>query len=248
MPEKQPFTERDWYEDLLKLWDSFEADWEPRAIMLYNDIAKRTIDNFNPQQTQQQQAETIERNSVDIDAISVLLGAMFFAMFRPTARFQSSKRKEPMPDYSDDQIRALSEEAIQEKPRRIKDHIDERLKLVAVGEVDKAEVERKAKRYAKTSAKQFNRTNVTAFGNMVLIKNMEHMYPTKIIQKRWLSMRDNRVRPAHLEADKRYSKSGAGLYLYDYFEVDNEFLPFPAGGLKRSNNINCRCSIIFDVY
>lgn len=247
MPD-QPFTERDWYEDLLELWDSFEADWEPKVRKVYDNIVNRTVDHFDPEQTEQQQAETIENNSVDTDAISVLLASMFFALFRPTGKFQASKRGKPPAEFSDEEIAQLAEEAIQEKPRRFKDQIDEKLKLIAVGEVDKSEVERKAKRYAKVASEQFNRTNLTAFGNMALIKNMERLYPTSIIQKRWLSMRDGRVRPAHVEADKRYSKSGSALYLYDYFEVDGEFLPFPAGGLKRENNINCRCSIIFDVY
>lgn len=56
-------------------------------------------------------------------------------------------------------------------------------------------------------------------------------------KKRWLSMRDKRVRDGHEKADGQYADE------LGYFKVGGEELPYPGGGLKGSNNINCRCRL-----
>ena len=56
-------------------------------------------------------------------------------------------------------------------------------------------------------------------------------------KKRWLSMRDKRVRDGHEKADGQYADE------LGYFNVGGEELPYPGGGSKGSNNINCRCRL-----
>lgn len=56
-------------------------------------------------------------------------------------------------------------------------------------------------------------------------------------KKRWLSMRDDRVRDAHVKADGTYPDE-LGL-----FNIGGEELSYPGGGNKGDNNINCRCRL-----
>lgn len=56
-------------------------------------------------------------------------------------------------------------------------------------------------------------------------------------EKRWLSMRDKRVRDGHEKADGQLADE------LGYFKVGGEELRYPGGGSNGGNNINCRCRI-----
>jgi hypothetical protein len=55
--------------------------------------------------------------------------------------------------------------------------------------------------------------------------------------KRWLSMRDKRVRDGHEKADGQIADE------LGYFKVGGEELRYPGGGTNGGNNINCRCRL-----
>ena len=84
------------------------------------------------------------------------------------------------------------------------------------------------------------------FANKLMMMQMKHLYPGGIITKGWLSKRDVRVRRAHRIADRVYRREKM-IPLDDLFYVGGEFLPYPTGGNKPSNNVNCRCVLSFKV-
>ncbi len=81
--------------------------------------------------------------------------------------------------------------------------------------------------------------------NKLLIVQMKTTYPTYRIRKGWISRKDARVRPAHKLADKQYKAKKNLINIDDNFTVGGESLPYPTGGTKPENNINCRCVIGF---
>lgn len=87
-------------------------------------------------------------------------------------------------------------------------------------------------RYANRSKTIATTTSTLTIGNSQ--NSVAKKYNAK---KRWLSMRDKRVRDGHEKADGQYADE------LGYFKVGGEELPYPGGGLKGSNNINCRCRL-----
>ena len=81
--------------------------------------------------------------------------------------------------------------------------------------------------------------------NKLLIIQMKTTYPTYRIRKGWISRKDNRVRQTHRIADKQYKAKKNLINIDDNFTVGGESLPYPTGGSKPENNINCRCVIGF---
>ena len=74
---------------------------------------------------------------------------------------------------------------------------------------------------------------------------MSYLFPMNIIKKKWRSQRDGLVRKWHVTADKKYTKNP--IFLSEMFYVGGEFLPYPTGGSKPENNINCRCRVDFEL-
>ena len=56
----------------------------------------------------------------------------------------------------------------------------------------------------------------------------------------------NVVRNAHRRADRFYREEKM-IGLNDVFYVGGELLPYPTGGNKPDNNVNCRCVLSFKV-
>lgn len=61
------------------------------------------------------------------------------------------------------------------------------------------------------------------------------------VWKRWISLHDDRVRPAHLEADQQFALLG------DSFVVGHEKAMYPQDpNLSIGQRANCRCLLIFE--
>lgn len=85
------------------------------------------------------------------------------------------------------------------------------------------------------------RIAANSFANKLLIIQMKELYPLNTLLKGWLSKRDKRVRSTHRNADFFYTRNLIGID--EQFFVGGEFLPYPTGGKKPANNINCRCVV-----
>ena len=101
------------------------------------------------------------------------------------------------------------------------------------------------KKEAEIQAGMLVRIAANSLANKLLIIQMKQLYPLNQLLKGWLSKRDKRVRTTHRVADIFYNEKMIGID--EQFFVGGEFLPYPTGGNKPSNNINCRCVVSITV-
>lgn len=95
-------------------------------------------------------------------------------------------------------------------------------------------------------ARRLIRTEATYAANAGTMKAYKLLFPGRHLKKEWHSSNSNRTRPEHRTRKGVFVMSGLSNTIDqdEVFVVGGEALPFPGGGNKPSNNVNCRCVLI----
>lgn len=94
-------------------------------------------------------------------------------------------------------------------------------------------------------AKTIVRTEANAAANLANEKTAYDMYGKENLVKWWLTSQDERTRDAHTIAGSIYTQSKP-IPASELFNVGGEYLMRPSEGSIAENNINCRCTAIYE--
>ena len=87
------------------------------------------------------------------------------------------------------------------------------------------------------------RTETISAMNKSDLESVRQLELEDLLQKHWLSSRDDNTRETHLAADKEYS--GEGIGVDEDFKVGQDYMEAPGLGSLAEENINCRCTIYY---
>ncbi len=87
------------------------------------------------------------------------------------------------------------------------------------------------------------RTEVVSAANEASVAAVRRADFRDDVKKVWLTAQDEAVRRTHAEAGAKYAK---GIPVTQKFVVGGDPMDAPGGGKKASENVNCRCTVVFD--
>lgn len=243
------------YPEYLELMEQLESFWWRDLFLLFDRDRLALVDDFidgrlDPNEQQLEELESVirERDSA-VDFVSMLLLMQLASQHvsHHVIRWQSRKHDKPYQGLSQQTTNVMAEQRLLQHYEPFMRRRRRSTAEIAKRSQNGRQFSKILKDYHQMSSQRTVRTFTNSFGNESLIANLKNMYPLNVLKKGWLSKRDGRVRPDHIIADRSYHHLLNMIYIDDLFYVGGEFLPYPAGGSIPENNINCRCSLTFQI-